>query len=85
MLGIDVTISDELNLPNERYFDEYEIPIYPEVRLALGIEWEQDEIRKNGNGVFKKMRKNVIPECNHIIKDNYYCETCGTLCYNKVI
>ena len=32
----------------------------------------------------KKMRKNVIPECDHIIRDNYYCETCGTLCYNNV-
>ena len=23
-------------------------------------------------------------ECEHIIKDNYYCVKCGTLCCNKV-
>ena len=31
------------------------------------------------------MSKYIIPECKHIIKENYYCEKCGTLCYNKVI
>ena len=32
-----------------------------------------------------KMKKILLPECKHIIKDNYYCEKCGVLCYNKVI
>ncbi len=30
------------------------------------------------------MAKNLPPECHHIIKENYYCENCGTLCYNNV-
>ena len=30
------------------------------------------------------MAKNLPKECRHIIKDNYYCMNCGTLCYNEV-
>ena len=30
------------------------------------------------------MSKNISKECKHIIKDNYYCLNCGTLCYNNV-
>ena len=30
------------------------------------------------------MAKNIITECKHLIKDNYYCVKCGTLFYNKV-
>jgi hypothetical protein len=30
------------------------------------------------------MEKNPPNECKHIIKDNYYCINCGTLCHNKV-
>ena len=33
---------------------------------------------------FLKMAKNPPNECKHIIKDNYYCINCGTICYNKV-
>ena len=30
------------------------------------------------------MAKRLPKECKHIIKDNYYCVKCGTLCHNKV-
>ncbi len=30
------------------------------------------------------MAKNLPNDCKHIIKDNYYCVNCGTICYNKV-
>ena len=30
------------------------------------------------------MQRNFQSECNHRIKDNYYCEICGTLFYNNV-
>ena len=34
--------------------------------------------------LIKNMQRNFQSECNHRIKDNYYCEICGTLCYNNV-
>ena len=30
------------------------------------------------------MVKSFPMECKHIIKDNYYCTKCGTLCHNNV-
>ena len=30
------------------------------------------------------MAKSFPMECKHIIKDNYYCTKCGTLCHNNV-
>ncbi len=30
------------------------------------------------------MAKSLPMECKHIIKDNYYCTKCGTLCHNNV-
>ena len=31
------------------------------------------------------MKKIFLLECKHVIKDNYFCEKCGTLCYKNVI
>lgn len=55
ILGIGARASDVSASTMNRYFDRYEMPIYPEVKHWLGIEWQQEIIRKNSSALFSKM------------------------------